>query len=540
MKLNRWEFVGCVAVSLSIWASIIYWAISTAGAATTAQFSGQAGFNGYYSENEIDITARANYSRGCDVTFTENNATWSESLIEAELNGEDGDKVFCFNPGDYTDHNEYDITKSGNSTSDRRWIRLTGTSMVHPIDLSGGQRATIKGIALKAQNWVIHRMAYDGTGGGSHENIELEQDNVLVDRVLLENCDAGPVTSTEACLRIESADGIVLQNSVLRDTEWKGRSVQDPGNDPRDQHCIEFAGASEDVIIVNNEIYNCAGDGAVINNGATVSGLIVEDNDFYVDSSMYCQDGSPDPNGNKAASENALDFKGGGTVSKPVDIVHNRMWGFQQTSTNCGASGSSGEAINLNEDQDGRNADYVLIRENVIEDAPRAVSCPNGSPDRISIWSNLIYNNSGVGDKTGYMLDLQRCHDVEVYWNTLATVTDYWVRVGGSDQDFRCNVILNGNNKTGTVGSGTAADKNAFYSTTQWTTGSGDFCDGGTGCATADANNTSYAYYRKRWTAPTTQSTIPNARATSATSPHWPQAGCEADAWSNNSSIGYN
>ena len=257
-------------------------------------------------------------------------------------------------------------------------------------------------------------------------------------------------------------------------------------------------------------MYNCASDGLIVNKGASVPGLKVENNEFYLTETYYTRDGS------FGCGENGIDLKGAGTESNPVLIFHNRFWGFRNTDNTCSGTGSAGEAIIIHEDEV-PTSDWVLVKNNVIVDSPQGVSCPNGGSDHISIIGNLFYdiNSSGTG-RVGYAINLRKIDDTEVYLNTIIDPEQHWANFGGDNQDVRCNLIINGKTAAGSPGSGTVVDNNVFYNTEEFSNlGASENIVHG---EVSHSKHVSYCFFRKVFTGPE-RFCIPNAWPTFE-SPH--------------------
>ncbi len=430
----------------------------------------------------------------CDVTFT---TADSLDRINNELNGSDADRTFCFAPGNYTGKGTIQLKANGSQNS-KRWVRLAGSGTTHPVRLDPAQRATLKALAVTGDWWVVHRLAFDSNYSTSVQSgFESSAQDVVVDRALFER--GGRVS---AMVKVSGAQRITIQNSVLRNT----RKVP-----KEDLACISFGNTSRDVQIVRNEIYNCAGDSVIVNKNAAAPGLLIEDNDLYLTSAYYS--GS-----DRACAENAIDLKGGGLETNPVVITGNRIWGFRKSDTSCATTGSSGEAINIHEDGTS-NTDWVLVHNNVIMDSPRGVSCPTGGSDNVSIIGNLFYNiHSSYGS---YAIDLLKFNRAEVYFNTVVNAQDYWLQLGGTNLDVRCNVVVNGRRETGSKGSNTTVGYNAFYNTQPFhTEGSGTNVVHSTA---AEALAEAYPLEIKRWTGKQTVK-IPYA-VPSQSSPHFRACG---------------
>lgn len=463
--------------------------------AVAAAFAAKSAFaadpNGYKAKYEKDIGSVP----ACDVTFTPGQ---SRSAIESELNGSDGDRVFCFAPGNYKSAGLITITKDGSSSA-RRWMRLAGSDTTHPVKLSTSKRAVIKFLAFKgASYWTVHRMTVDGDKVYSTRTVELDSSssNNIFDHMLVE--ENGRNTGA---FEIKGADRTTVQNTVVRN------SAKLPN---LDNSAVTCGNSATDCHIVNNEVYNHAGDGVVVVAGSLVAGLVVENNDFYLEPDvMYT--------GDRACAENGIDLKNAGTASKPARLIHNRIWGYRASNISCATSGSAGEAINIHDDGSGGTY-YVIVQDNIIMDSPRGISSPTGGGQKVSVIGNVFYNiHSTLSDKDACALDLSKFAKTEVYLNTIIDSDDYWLRLGGTDLDVQCNVVINGTNKTGTTRSGTTVDYNAFYATPSFST-NGSSNDISYSRA-ADSKDESYCFYRKIWSGPE-KTCIPYAKPTTA-SPHY-------------------
>jgi hypothetical protein len=419
----------------------------------------------------------------CDVTVAPAD---SSGTISAKING--GDRVVCFQPGDYSHTGTLTVSASGSATA-KRWMRLAGSATTHPVKLSTAQRATLRFLDVQGDHWIVHRLAFDHANSTAGRiTIAGGARYVTFDSVLMERG-----ANVSSMMSVDAADDFTIQNSVLRNTK------KTPS---KDLACISFGGTSENVHIVGNEIYNCAGDGVVVNKNSPVPGLVIEANDIYLTSEYHSSNGT-------ACAENGIDLKAAGTSSNPVRVLGNRIWGFRKSNTSV--------------HQPEGTSDYVLIQNNVIMDVPRGVSSPNGGSDHVSIIGNLFYRiNSTYSGTEAHAIDLNKFASTEVYYNTIVDPTDFWLRLGGSDLDVRCNVIINGHDKTGTGGSGVTVMDNAYYNTAAYSTqsSSGEI----TRNTVAEAMHEPYAFNIKQWTGPE-PFTIPNARPTLA-SPHY--HGCYA------------
>ena len=488
------------------------------------KFPGQvAAPNGYYARYEKNIGVVPSCAAPTGRYFSTSD---SLSFIEQRLNDPtSGEKYFCFNPGDYTSKGHITLT-SGGSTSDPKWIRLAGLGTEPPVQLPNtpSDRATLAGLAIQDGDWVIHRMAFDGSSDQDDDQIKIEHasntvSNVTFSKILAEECYATDGDESRACIEMKRTNGVTVQNSVVRRTEMVPQT---------DAHCIATGGTNVDVRIVNNEIYDCAGDGFMTNNGSDLEGARIENNDFYTTTYL---DG---PTG-KICGENGLDFKG--PTDNEADytyILANRFWRFRDTATSCGGgSGASGEAIIINNDRFDANPPrpgevrFYRIEANIFEDSIRFISTPQGAPQQVSILTNVMYNaNDPTGGENSYAISMNKGGDYIIRWNTIIDSSQYYVRTGGNDWEFDCNTVIGGTPNTDSIGMSSTADRNSFFSASPLVSiprlsVTNTQCPG---CSTNDANMTSLVYQRKLWTG-IENSTIPNGRM-SETSPQYNLAGC--------------
>jgi hypothetical protein len=145
----------------------------------------------------------------------------------------------------------------------------------------------------------------------------IEGDNVIINDSLFQNGNQNPM------VRI-TGNNFTLQNSVVRDTV---PTVN------KDRHCLLVPSGGNGLRIIDNKMYDCAGDDIQFGPGARSNNVVIAGNDMYIDKLKR---------GNKACgAENAMDFKGGNGVL----VKNNKMHGFRPTDSSCGGSGSKGHAV---------------------------------------------------------------------------------------------------------------------------------------------------------------------------------------------------
>jgi len=349
--------------------------------------------------------------------------------------------TICIEAGDHTGKGELIIPTSANgSAGNYKVLRYSRPSDNDddPWQQTSANQAKIPGMSISADYWIIERLSFSGT-----VRFEEGADNNIVDRILVDG----------AGIPIDSND-VTVQNSVVRNTPTEGG---------RDHHCTAGYSGTLRLRLVNNEIYNCAGDGFQSNSGNDCFGCVVENNDMYATSAMYCdKSGNFTPNGAYAASEQAVDIKQGGQAGEPVMIIHNRVWGFRRTATSCGSTGSAGEGIMINGLTAG-DREYVLVQNNIITDVPRAVAIDADPYDQVSVVGNLAYymRDPALGSSQACW-QMGDATDSELYLNTCIDAPNAWWGRSRSNNDVRCNVSIDSAETGGSIGT-TQVNYNAYY-----------------------------------------------------------------------------
>ena len=404
--------------------------------------------NGYTSKHEcragnsncnVDVVSLGQCTP-CDDTIDD---SMTEATIESLLN--DGDDCNCVEPGDYRSKGTIDITANGTSGTRKvmRYIR-GGDTDDDPWKQSVANRVRFANLDLVGDFWVIHRISFDPSSGTT---IDIDgTDNILNRIYAYDGAVARHVNFNT------SGDRNTLQNSVITDTGIPFSNT--------DVHCVNIA-IADDISIVSNEIYNCAGDSIQRGDNSNVRpNTVVENNDMYLTSAYYSDgNGNLDPGGDEACAENALDFKAeGGTAGNHAKLLNNRMWGFKDTDTQCAGTGSNANAIVLNEAGDNS---YGEIARNIIHDTHQGMVCANGSPAKWSINFNLVHNTTLQG------INLASCDDIEMYLNMFSHIGTRWINIGGSgDKDIRCNTMIDAGTTDGTIAGGVQFSHNTYIDTT--------------------------------------------------------------------------
>ncbi len=446
---------------------------------------------------EVPITLPDCDPQNPAVAFISSNSDWDRINDPSK-------RVFCVEPGNYTAKGKIVLTASG-ASGNERYILYRDPARpnddTHPVDMASANRVVVARIDIDGGDyWVIDRIAVDARFGGS--SFKNNAQHNILNRMLIENANGG--------LLFIRASNNTVQNSVLRKIAPAPR---------KDRHCILTEGQLSNIRIVNNEIYDCAADG--VQSVGQIEGGIIANNDIYLTSALYSDcNGNLNTSGDCACAENAIDIKSvTDSVSPPQSkwlmIIGNRMWGFRRTDKACGGTGDAGHVIVTHNAE----ADYTLILNNIIMNAPRGFTVANTGPDHVSVIGNIFYKIHDRFSGTGKAIVANNGKRHEYYFNTIID-TDQYLAAGGTDNDFRCNVIINGGVPTGWWGTGGESDYNAYYNTSEHSNpGSNDIIH----LDVAAAQHTEYCFTRKRLTGPETYC-IPNARP-ARSSPHY--LGCD-------------
>lgn len=409
--------------------------------------------------------------------------------------------VICIQEGDHTGRGTLTLTSSGTSGT-RKILRYTRASDNDDEPWNQGVRAKIEAIRLQGNYWIVHRLTFDADGANISNLISGEHN--ILNRILSQNFG---VTMLHIWNTAAPSTNNTIQNSVARQT----------GKVPNiDAHCTNIAYSSSNAHIVNNEIYDCAGDGFQSSTAGGLAGIIIENNDIYQTTAMYTDgNGNLSPSGNYSAGENAIDLKVGGTAASPIQLIHNRIWGFRPTDTSVGSSGSAGDAVAFHMPPgDSTLNSYGLIQNNIIFDSPWGIGSPNGSPTNYSIIGNIVWNIHDATQPNGFAIDLKHGSNHEVYLNTFID-TNRGIKTNGANVDVRCNVFMN-SGAMSVSGTGIEFDYNAFFNTPAYT--SATLLTNIVGVKDTDSRNVEYCFTRKLRTKPEIIC-IPNVKATLA-SPH--------------------
>jgi len=381
-------------------------------------------------------------------------------------------RIICVTPGDYRSRGTIIIMSSGTKELPRYLVyydpELLQTEAVkHPVYQQQKKRVILSGLRFNyAKHWVVDGISLKPVSGKSGSLINfpagLAARSVTLKNLLIEGGGGGAgqiyIGSTN--------NNITIVGNVLRNSKPIAK---------KDSHCIKI-NAAKNIIISQNEIYNCAGDGIQVSHDGS-PGTKIMNNDIYITTDLYsdCK-GTLTTKGACACAENAIDIKGATAADEPAPssewlmISDNRMWGFKRTDISCGGTGDAGSAIVIHYDP----SDYIMIENNVIHHSQHGITVSthnkglsSDGTDHVSIINNTIYSIHNPDNK-GSALNLGKAFRYEVYFNTIIE-TDRYLTMGkkpGAWNEFRCNVLIDAGYSLGEWHSTSIVDRNAYFNTT--------------------------------------------------------------------------
>ncbi len=340
----------------------------------------------------------------------------------------------------------------------------------HPARLPTSRQALLRSLRLdNVSHWTVRRLSVVDTPAGEFAVV----------------LNSGSSSNTLDALRVEhfyggievmpNAHDNTIQNSLVGNMKVS-RNV--------DGVCIGLQGYTTrggtvrilGTRILNNEIFNCVdGIQAIANTsrGYTkdFSGTQISGNDIYLTPDLYSNcSGRRDRNGECACAENGIDIKSGAeNASRPFVVSDNRIWGWRQTDTRCGGSGSAGDAIVTH----GRSKN-VWIEHNVIFDVPLGVTLLRGS-DGTRVTGNLFYDMHARQGNTGAALATEQgVSGISFNGNTIVKASS-WATVETTDSSLECNVVIDSGAPTGPPRNN-RIDRNSYYNVSDrgWLGGNGD------------------------------------------------------------------
>lgn len=309
-------------------------------------------------------------------------------------------RVFCLRPGDYATTK---LEIAGTEETPKYLIpyHAPGANVPNPWDIPASNRVTFDQIVFKSAYWYVVGVEVQGD---VPLIVEFKQDSTgnVLDRAFVHGISdrVNDGLSSRSMVRMrETSFYNTIQNSVLRNPPRVARE---------DSHCLAIRDSQYNTVI-NNQLYNCPGDGIQINEveGATTSwdnrGNKIINNEIYVTEELYasCSNPSVDANmtstGECSCAENGIDVKY--TASEPLtteqdklEFYNNVLYGFRETHMACGGTGDdTAPAIYLHN----ADTDNILIDSNLIFNSDTGIllkDTGDGGPDNIEVFNNFFFN----------------------------------------------------------------------------------------------------------------------------------------------------
>lgn len=424
----------------------------------TAQYECRAG--GQYCN--VDVASLGN--RTCDQIVSTStpwsSINWSNSTI-------------CLEAGDHTGKGTLTIPLSANGTSGNykvlRYYR-SGDTNDEPWNQSSANKAKLLKLHIDSANyWIIHRLSFpgttvssiqsrvwvDNTTGGTPTNIILNRLHILGSG--FNNVLYYGVAETKG-------SNITLQNSVVG--EYYG------GSPPSEAVGVSFEQGSNNHI-VNNEIYDYAGHPIQIgqNNGPTMGGFVIENNDVYQSTAMQTNGGTT------IRGEDPISIKAGAKVDNNAQVIHNRVWGGRTTDYTLCCNGSGGGGIVINQlpvdevfPEGGYSSSgsyqFTLLKNNIIFDSQWGLGWYPSGAEKNSVIGNIFYKIRDYDTSANSGAIFIKTSSSEFYLNSFINNSSDSINYsGGASNDIRCNILLSGGLFAGSPPASAQADYNAFYDT---------------------------------------------------------------------------
>ena len=428
-----------------------------------AKTVGEAG----YANCNVDV---ATYTTAACQQIIHTSDAWSTINWAAD--------VICIEAGDHTGKGTLTIPNSANGTSGNykvlRYYR-SGDTDDDPWDQSDGNKAKLLRLHIDSANyWIIHRLSFpetttyipehvwvDNTTGGTPTNIILNRLHAV----------GGGTHDLYYGVSETKGNNITLQNSVISGFYGIGPIDEAVG--------VAFEQGSNNHI-VNNEIFDYAAHPLQVgnNNGPTMGGLVIENNDVYQSTTMQTNGGA------NIGGEDTISIKAGAAVDNPMQIIHNRVWGARVTDLDVCCNGTNGAGIGINQlpvlevfPEGGYSSSgsyqYTLIKNNIISESQWGISWYPSGAAQTSIIGNLFYSIKAYDSGTASYGIVLNSSETEIYLNSIIQSSATSIHFDSEPtNDVRCNTLISSGTKSGTYGTNTQADVNVFYDTTSFTTGS--------------------------------------------------------------------
>ncbi|MBN1674623.1 MAG: fibronectin type III domain-containing protein [Kiritimatiellae bacterium] len=397
---------------------------------------------------------------------------------------------FYVEPGDYRHLGAIPITQTGTESAPRT-ISLHNGNDLHPGKLPRAEHANVILQFQGVSHWVVDRMSSLDHSDGVGIRVMPVSSDIVFNRLYMTNFH-NAVYVLSGTSNVNFTRDITIQNS--RFDGMSRRGINDDGVAVF-LHGSDWAGFRrvQDVHILNNEFINCNDAIQAIRfpdkepkQVVDYQGLLIDGNHLYVDSSVYTDGaGNPDPDGDWALTENAIDLKGGSqNPANPVVVMNNTMWGWRRTDTNGGGSGSWGAAVVCH-----FGVWNVRFSDNLVFDSARGIVFGDKADEPYSGTNVVMSGNilESIGDfwtVTGEPVGgyYSNTKGLSFTGNVLVAnnqpVATRWLNHNGSEQNMTVagNTIIGNLKMTGTRSASTVVTNNLYYGCTPQEPGDGTVC----------------------------------------------------------------
>ncbi|HTY16743.1 MAG TPA: hypothetical protein VMH82_03350 [Myxococcota bacterium] len=453
----------------------------------------------------------------CDLVMNENNAPSALPLLN-----DPSTRVFCVDPGDYRSAGQLFLSASGTQAS-RRYLRFNATDSLKAVQRT--QQAVFEMLIVKGSWWVVQGLTIQPQAPSTYYFVYVEGgdhdvfDGNLIDGIDHVNTQLGEAGVYLGSFSSDPATYNSVQANVVRNGNASHRPVDYTGI------AVSDVGANNDYNkVLDNEVYDW-GDAIALTSSrgdcnfpTLPHGTVIDGNEMYITGAkrIDCMTGAPDPNGDCACAENGVDLKPDPGASAWTQVTNNRLWGFRPTQAvdTCGGTGSLGQAITAGNTCPG----HVLVANNIVLDSTVGIQ-PSGSSWIIA--GNLFYDlRTPMADREvlSQAIDTtSTATNLSIEFNTIVDVDNAYDDMS-SNTDTRCNAVIDSlavNGNGGARGTNHVTAYDFLYDTP-----ANNFIGATNESFATDAQSqdTSYCFWRKRWTAPE-QVCVPFGTTTAA-SPH--------------------
>ncbi len=416
----------------------------------------------------VDVVALA--SQPCDQTITPTTAPVNDWSAINWAN-----TVICLAAGDYRPRGRIVLRSSGGPGS-YKVIRYLSANPAQdqPWRRTSASQAVLTGIDSDGQDyWLVNGLTFNVNGSNYALQVRNGSNNIIANRIFA----TGGGYPYAGIVTFWNATNSTLQNSVV------GKCRLEPSSE---SYAVQVVTGTSDIRVVNNELYDCTKNLYVIESSASgAPGLVIENNDIYWSTASYTDcSGNPTPNGACGSGEHVLNFKQGGSQTKPIQIIHNRIWGGRPLDARISGDAGGAEGSLIATSVGGpatprpyTGADWFLIKDNILFDSQQGITTTGFNTevrlDNHSVIGNILWKFRTYSSSFGTHAVVWNYRQAnEFYLNTVIdsrgnTTNRSWLATSttDNDSDLRCNVVVDSNPRSGTPGAGTRYDNNAYFST---------------------------------------------------------------------------